>query len=374
MIKNYFKVMMRNLLKRKGFAFINLLGLSTGMTVCILLVMYIQSELGYDEFHKHGDQVYRLALDRKYTTRTAHMGHIPRGIAKAVKAEFPEVLEATRMATVSGPSGIQVLADEKTFTEKEIIEADSNFFRVFTGKFIEGDANSALQKPGTAVLNESTAKRYFGSATNAIGKKIKLNEFSFFIVSGVCRDWPKKSHFQFNILLSSSGEWDQGDPEYIYFGPYVYLLLDKRASANRLEAKLPSMVDKYVAPKVGPLFGESYDKFVAEGNGYRYFLQPLKDIHLHSELEDEIKPTVSVGTIRMFGAIAAFILFLACVNFVNLSTALSVERAREVGIRKTFGSQKSSLILQFLSESIFFSLASMLLALLFVFLLTPLVE
>jgi len=371
MLKNYFKLMMRNLLKRKGFAFINLFGLSTGMAICILLVMYIQNELGYDTFHEHGDQVYRLALDRKYTTRTAHLGHIPMSIGKAVKAEFPEVLEATRVA-VNFDAGATVMAGEKIFSEKKnIMIADSNFFHVFTGKFIEGDANSALQNPGTVVLNESTAKKYFGSAANAMGKEITINDFNKFLINGVCRDWPKKSHFQFNILLSSSGQWDQGDPQYIYFGPYTYLLLNKNASAAALEAKLPLIVDKYVAPKVGPLFGESYNKFVAEGNGYRYFLQPLKDIHLHSALEDEIMPTVSIGTIRMFGAIAAFILFLACVNFINLSTALSIERAREVGIRKTFGSRKITLILQFLSESIVFSLASLLIALILAFLLTP---
>ena len=137
MLKNYFKLMMRNLLKRKGFAFINLFGLSTGMAICILLVMYIQNELGYDTFHEHGDQVYRLALDRKYTTRTAHLGHIPMSIGKAVKAEFPEVLEATRVA-VNFDAGATVMAGEKIFSEKKnIMIADSNFFHVFTGKFIE---------------------------------------------------------------------------------------------------------------------------------------------------------------------------------------------------------------------------------------------
>jgi putative ABC transport system permease protein len=369
MFRNYFKVMIRNLLKKKGFALINLFGLATGMAICILLVMYIQSEMGYDTFNAHADQIYRLALERKYTTRTGHLGHIPRGISRAIKTEFPEVLEATRVAP-NGGSGVTVTAGEKTFTEKDIITADTNFFSVFTGKFIAGDVGDALQKPGTAVINESTAKRYFGSAANAVGKSITINESPKMVISSVIRDWPEKSHFHFDILLPCF-DWDRGDPEYIYFGPYLYLLLNKNASSAALQAKLPLIVDKFVAPRVGPLFGESYDQFVKEGNGYRYFLQPLKDIHLYSELDDEIEPTVSIATIRIFGAIAVFILFLACVNFINLSTALSIERAREVGIRKTFGSRKSALVLQFLSESVTFSIASMLLALFFVFLLTP---
>lgn len=371
MLRNYFKVMMRNLAKRKGFALINLFGLSTGMAICILLGMYIQNEVGYDAFQEHADRVYRLALERKYTTRTAYLGHIPRGIPYAVKSEFPEVLETTQVVP-GGSSGVTVRTGEKIFTEKKFLEADSNFFKVFATKFIAGDAQTALEKPGTAILNESTAKRYFGSAAKALGQNITINEFDIAVISGVCQDWPEKSHFHFDIVRSLSGwGWDNDDRSYIYFGPYTYLLLDKRASATALQAKFSRIVDKYVAPRVGRLFGESYKDFIAEGNGYRYFLQSIKDIHLHSELEDEITPTVSISTIRMFGAIAVFILFLACVNFVNLSTALSVERAREVGIRKTFGSRKSSLVLQFLSESVMFSLASMLLALIFVFLLTP---
>ena len=188
------------------------------------------------------------------------------------------------------------------------------------------------------------------------------------------RDWPEKSHLQFNILETTSGNEYLNRPEYVYFGPYDYLLLNKNASATALEAKLPSIVEKYVSGKIEGLFGEPYDKFIAEGNGYRYFLQPIRKIHLNSELEDELRPAGSMRSIILFGAIAGFILFLACINFINLSTAISVERAREVGIRKTFGSRRTELIGQFLSESVFFTLASMLLALLLVFLLTPLLN
>ena len=172
MLRNYFKVMVRSLLKRKGFTLINLFGLATGIAVCILLVMYIQNELGYDTFQENADRIYRLGLERKYTTRSAYLGHIPRGIPKAIKTEFPEVLEVTRMAPE--PGGLTVIVGEKTFIEKNIISVDSNFFSVFSAKFLQGDVGGALQKPGNIVVNESTAKRFFGSAENAIGKKIEI--------------------------------------------------------------------------------------------------------------------------------------------------------------------------------------------------------
>jgi len=370
MFRNYFKIMMRNFRKRKVLSLINLFGLATGMAICLLLVLYIQNELGYDNYQERGDQIYRLALERKYPGRSGFVGHIPQSIGQAVKKEFPEVLESTRLIDY-GHDGAKVTVGDKLFIEKDVMMADSNFFSVFTGKFLQGDVNTALQKPGTAVLNETTAKKYFGSVENAMGKQIIVDEFRKYIISGVCSDWPEKSHFQFSVLMSTSGLDGLNQPEYVYFGPYTYLLLNKNVSATVLEAKLPFIVDKYVAGSVARLFGEPYDKFIAEGNGYRYYLQPIKKIHLSSNLDNELRPVGNMRAIIFFAAIGAFILFLACINFINLSTAISIERAREVGIRKTFGSRKTELIWQFLSESAFFSVASMLLALLFVFLLTP---
>lgn len=367
MIKNYFKVMLRNLLKRKAFTAINLLGLATGISVCLLMLLYIQSELGYDTFQENGDQVYRLALERKYTNRSAFHGQIPQSIGQAVKQEFPEVLESVRIV----PFGGQIKIGDKVIDEKKILATDSNFFRIFSGDFLQGDRNTLLQKPNTAVINESTAIRLFGSAENAMDKLLVLNGSDPFTIEGVCKDWPAKSHLQFNILVSNAGSRQLTELNYYDFGPYTYLLLNKNASAKALEAKLPLIVEKYVAGTIERGFGESYEQFKKEGNGYRYFLQPLKKIHLYSNLEDELLPSGSMNTIYLCGAIAIFILFLACINFINLSTAVSVERAREIGIRKTFGSDKMALVRQFLSESILFSLISVPIALLLTALLVP---
>ena len=181
MFKNYFKVMIRNLIKRKVFTGINLLGLAAGMAICLLLALYIQNELGYDRYQERGDQVYRLDLERKYPTRTALLSHIPLSIGQVVKKEFPEVLESTRVFMFDdgqSRSGATIAVGDKVFAEKKaVIMVDSNFFRVFTGHFLEGDVNSALQHPGTAILNESSAKKYFGSVENAMGKDLIVDDF-----------------------------------------------------------------------------------------------------------------------------------------------------------------------------------------------------
>ena len=223
------------------------------------------------------------------------------------------------------------------------------------------------------VINESTAIRFFGSAQGAMGKHISINGFNDCMIDGVCEDWPIKSHFQFTVLLSNTS-FNLNEPNYYDFSTYTYLLLNKNASAKALEAKLPFIVTKYVAPTIPKGFGESFEQFSKEGNGYKYFLQPIQNIHLYSNLQDELSPTTSIDIIYLAIAIGLFILLLACINFINLSTAISVERAREIGVRKTFGSNKRSIIWQFLCESIFFSLISVVLGALLARLLLPLLN
>ncbi|MFT3705326.1 MAG: ABC transporter permease [Agriterribacter sp.] len=197
MIKNYFKSAFRNFKKRKVFSFINLIGLATGMAVCLLLALYIQSEFGYDNFHEKRDQIYRLAAQRIYPGRTAYMGEIPRSIGQAAKLEFPEVLESVRIF----PAGKKVKIDDKIFQDEKIMSVDSNFFRVFTANFVEGSKDNALQKPNTAVINESTAIRFFGSTRHAMGKHIFVNGFNDYMIDGICKDW--RTNHIFNLLYYS---------------------------------------------------------------------------------------------------------------------------------------------------------------------------
>ncbi|HET6252832.1 MAG TPA: ABC transporter permease [Puia sp.] len=363
--------MLRTLLKRKAFTLINLLGLTSGMAVCMLLTLYIQGELNWDSFHAKSNRMYRLGVERKYTSRIALRGEIPQSIGQAVQKEFPEVEQSVRVMNISNGTGAQVIVEDKYFQDNKTLVADSNFFTVFDADFIAGNGKTALHNVGSVVLNESTAKRYFGSAANALGKHLTVNNNNQFVISAVCKDWPEKSHLQFDILASMTTFPALNSPNYYDFYVYDYLLLKNNVSAATLEAKLPSMVEKYVAPTIPQGFGESYQQFLAEGNGYRYFLQPLPQIHLQSNFVDEIRPGGSLQAVYLFTGIAIFILFLACINFINLSTAMSVERAREVGIRKTFGSDTSSILWRFLSESVFFSIASILVAAGITALLTP---
>jgi putative ABC transport system permease protein len=377
MLRNFFKVAMRNLLKRKGYTAINILGLATGMAVCLLIVLYVQSELGYDRQHEKGRDIYRLALNRIYPGRVTSYAIIPQSIGGAVKTEFPEVRESVRVFDFAGDAGNFFLRiGDKVFEEKRVYAVDSNFFRVFSAKGLKGDLSTALMKPNTVVINETTAKKYFGSVEAAIDKTFEVdgnnNNNNVFQITAVCADWPENSHFVFDLLLSTTGFQGTRQLNYTGFAAYTYLLLNPGASAQALEAKFPIILKKYVAGDVEKTFGESMEQFVKGGNGYQYVLQPLRKIHLVSNMEAELRPNGSMKAVYIFCVVAIFILTLACINFVNLSTARSVERAREVGIRKTFGSERKSLVWQFLLESVLICMISVLVAFCLIALLLPL--
>lgn len=372
MFRNYLKVAVRSLLKRKVFTLINILGLAMGMAVCLLIVLFIRSELGYDNFHQQGDRIYRVVLDRKYPEHISSYAIIPASFGPAMQREFPEVEVATGLQDFAGVAGFSVKVGDKIFEEKHAWTADSNFFRVFTVDMLQGDTATALARPDMAVINESTAIKYFGSVSKAMGQYFETDGRQRFTVSGICKDWPENSHLDFDMLISFGSFPFARQTNYTGFTTLTYLQLRKNASPSSLEAKFPDIIRKYVSGDIARNFGMTYDAFVAAGNGYHYYLQPLRKIHLISDMEFEAKPNGSMHAVYVFGIIAIFIMGIACINFVNLSTARSMERAREVGIRKTFGSEKSSLIVQFLTESTMVSLLSLLLALGLICLLLPL--
>lgn len=374
MFRNYLKVALRSLLKRKVFTGINILGLATGMTVCLMIILFVRDELSYDSAQINGDRIYRVVLERKYPERSTSYAIIPGSIGKAIQKEFPEVEANTGLLDFSGRDNFLVKIGDQRFEEKNVMTADSNFFRVFSMPLLAGDPATALQKPNMAVINESTAKKLYGSAANAINKTFETegNNNPRFMISGVCKDLPDNSHMRFNILLSDITFPFATQPNYTGFSTYTYLILHKGASPAALEAKFPRIIDKYVSGEIARNFGETFQQFLAAGNNYHYYLQPLQKIHLISDLEAEIKPNGSMRAVYIFGIIAVFILGIACINFINLSTARSVERAKEVGIRKTFGSEKRSLIFQFLLESVLVSLFSVILSLLLIGVLLPL--
>ena len=360
MLKNYLKIALRHLLRNKSFSIINILGLAIGMACFLVILLYVKGELGYDAHHEKADRIYRMVLDRIYPGRHTEYAIIPPSYAATVKNEFPEVEASTRLAKF--PGGILIKKGEEVFEEKERVWADSNFFSVFTIPFISGNPEEALKKPNAVVLTESTARKYFGNE-DPMGKILDIPQNdNDLLVTGVCEDIPETSHFTFDLMLSTNQLNFFQQVNHVNFAAHTYLLLKENTDPKALEAKFPDMVTKYVSGEVQRNFGVSYEEYQKNGNGYKYSLQALKDIYLHSKLEGELKANGSMTTVYIFTIIAFFILFIACINFMNLATAKSSERAKEVGIRKTLGSERSNIAFQFLFEAITISLISFVLA------------
>jgi len=344
MLRNYLKIALRNLAKHKVNTAINMAGLAIGMACCLLIVLYVTDELSYDRHWSNGDRIYRMALERIYPGRSTRYAIIPPSYAQSVKKEIPEIEQTTRVFTFGNnqqPTLIKL--DGRTLEEKGFLAVDSTFFQVFQIPLLRGQADKVLSRPNTVVLTESTARRLFGNA-NPIGKMFEVIQGPKLEVTGICPDPTHNAHFTFNFLSSTRGFPLAEQLNHISFAAHTYLLLRPNTRPEAVEAKLPTVVEKYAAGEVERTFGVSYPDYVKAGNGYFYFLQPLPAIHLDSHLEAE------------------FVLLIACINFMNLATARSSERAREVGIRKSLGSTKQQLAGQFLTESVLLSLASLLVA------------
>jgi putative ABC transport system permease protein len=349
MLKNYLKIAYRNLVKNRIYTAINIFGLTLGLTCCILIFLQVKDELGYDKFWKDHEQIYRVALERVYPDHTNLFAIIPDGFAEVFKAEIPEVKDATRLFS-SGDFANTILVGEDIYEEKLVIFADSNFFEIFPMRLISGDVNTALFKTNTVVLTERTADKYFGSS-DVVGRQFKLNDQDV-EVAGVVENLPANSHLAFDLLVTTVGQPFNRNPTYASFSALTYLKLDSQASAAAVEAAIPTLVEKYAAGEIERNTGVDYRDYTKAGNGYRYFLQPLADIHLTSRLQSELKANGDIRYVYIFISIAFFILLIASVNFINLATARSAERAREVGVRKAMGSDRSQLITQFLLEAV----------------------
>lgn len=373
MIKNYFKIAWRNLLKRKSYAIINISGLALGAAICLLIVLFIKSESSVDSWREDGDHVYRMVLDRMYPGRKTSYAFIPQSFAKTVKEDLPEVEESTRIFNFLNNGTFQINIGDNKYEETKVFFADPSFFKVFKSNLLYGSEEEALSKPNSAVLNETTAKKYFGDASQAVGKLLKPegNNIEPMEVSAVYEDWPENSHFNFNMLISTLANPGFEEENYVGFSAHTYLLLNENATQEKVESSFPGIIQKFALGDIERQFATSYEKFSSAGNGYKYYLQPLKDIYLTSHLEGEFRVNGNKSTLYIFGLVAFFILFIACVNFINLSTARSSERAREVGVRKTFGSERKALITQFITESFLISILSMVVAVGFFALLLP---
>lgn len=357
--------------RKKGYTLINILGLAIGMACFLLIFMFVWDESSFDKFHEKGEDIYRVALDRKYPGRMRSYAIIPHSYAETMKTDLPEVKEAVRLFYFQG-NALSFKANDNVFEEPEAMWADSQFFELFTIPLLSGESATALNKPNTVVLTESAANKYFGTE-DPIGKVLDIpGTPNDLVVTGICGDVPANSHLRFNLLISASSFNFLQTPNFVNFFAYTYLWLEPGTDPAALEAKFPQMVRKYAGGPIQRQFNVSYDDYITAGNGYDYYLQPLQDIYLTSNLENELKPPGSTTRNYIFGIIGLFILVIAIINFMNLSTARSTERAQEVGIRKTLGVRPKQLINQFLSEAILVSLFSLILSLVLLVFMLPL--
>ncbi|GAB4010026.1 ABC transporter permease [Spirosoma migulaei] len=338
MLGNYVKITVRTFWKNKLFSGLNVVGLGIGMAAVWLMVLYVANELSYDRFHAKADRIVRVVHYAQWPGGNLKLAPTSAPFGPALKNDYPEVEKAVRINTEGGG---QITFNDKKMDVNNIFFTDPSVFDVFTFPFLYGDPASSLTKPQSIVLTKSVAENLFGDASKAVGKVIEFSNHFPNTVTGVIEDVPTNSHFQFGALRSLPANYTNG---WQSFELYTYLLLTEGSNYKTLEAKLPGFYQKYLKKEMG------------NNVVYRMELQPLTSIHLHSQLDYEIGANGNARTVSIFAAVAALILLIACINYVNLYTARSLKRTREVGVRKAIGSYKWQLIGQFLTESILMTL------------------
>ncbi len=355
MLRNYLKVAFRNFRRNKGNTVINITGLALGLSVFFLIIQYVTFELSYDSFNMNADRIYRIRNDRIYSDRHDKSAGCPPALAPTLKKEFPEVLESARLWIGGGVGDVTFICTNKNISAnvEKVYYTETSFLKIFSFPLLKGSALSALEEPYSVIISESVSQKYFGNE-NPVNQEITLvNEYGNhnYKITGVFKDVPQNSHIKFNMLLSYETLITQNREAEFYWGWNAfntYILLAPNTDPKALEAKFPAMVEKY----------KNYD------SGYKreYLLQPIKDIHLYSHLRFEPEVNGSSETVKFLSIIAMFVLILAWVNYINLSTSRSLMRAKEVGVRKVLGSNRFQLIKQFMAESLMMNILALVLA------------
>ncbi len=368
MIKNYLTVALRNIKKHSFYSAINIFGLATGMAACLFILLYIVDELSYDRFHKDAVNTYRIGLHGKISGQEINTASSCPPLASAMVSDIPGVEAATR---INLRNNMVFKNGDLSFTEDKILFADSNFFQFFSFKLLEGDPTTALKEPNSIVLTPDLAVKYFKG--DALGKLITIgNENKSFKVTGIVAKPPHNSHFDFIALLSTSSQKDYySAPFWLNNGLYTYFKKNPNTAIAAISSKLNDVTDKHIAPEVEQFIGVSIEKFRESGNEYGYFTVPLLDSRLHTTWNDDIQAQGNITYLYVFGGVGIFILLIACINFMNLSTARSAGRAKEVGLRKTLGSIRSQMVVQFLAESVVYATIAVVLAFILAVLLLP---
>ena len=358
MIKNYFKIAWRNLMKYKFISFINLFGLTVGLTCCLLITTYIINELSYDKYNKNAENIYRVtrSFNNQDGVVSLNLSTVSPPFGYYFPTDFPEIKKMTRLLN-SGTTPFKY--KDKLINEPNVYFADENLFDVFTLKVLKGNPKTALKEPFSVMMTEDVAKKYFGNE-DPMNKVLRANNQFDVKVTGIYKDFPANSHMHPGILVSFNTLKDSavygeenlrtnwGNNSF-----FTFLVLPNHYNPKRLLSKFPAFLDKHMSKQYG---GKQASKFTSLG------LQKLTDIHLYSHTDYEAEPNGDINRVYIFSIIAFFILLIACINYMNLSTARSALRAKEIGIRKVIGARKKELIFQFLSESVLVSWAAILIA------------
>jgi putative ABC transport system permease protein len=357
MLKNLFKIAFRNILKDKVYSSINILGLTIGITCSMFLFMYILDELSYDRYHTNADNIYRIVSNIKEPDNafTWAVAQVP--MAQELRNNYPEVKNAVRFY---GTGRTLYKNGDKQFNEEQFFLTDSTVFDMFTYDFIVGDVSTALDKPNSIVITETIATKYFATPADALGKSLQNKNNDEFEITGVIKDVPYNSHFRFDALISRSTRQGSDGGSWGNFGVSTYIQLPAGYDLTKMYASF----DKIVKERVNPIF-EQYNIKIG------YELQKITDIHLHSKIQDEAEEGGDISYIYVFGAVAAFMLIIACINYMNLATARSANRAKEVGVRKVMGSQRKQLIIQFITESVVLTLIALIVSIILIYALLP---
>lgn len=369
MLKNYFLIAFRNILKDKFYALINILGLSIGICATLLIVSFAIDEFSYDTFHPKADQTYRIALDRKFPDNQFIYARSPMPMGPTLVRDLPEVENYTRI--FADFNGLTFQYEEDLYEERSVIAVDSTFLDFFQIKFLAGDSETALDLPNSLILTEDAAIKYFGNQ-EVMGKQLTIENVGEMLVSGVVKSLPSNTHFHFDFAFSLNSI--PGLYRNTFWGSYNahnYIRLRETANVVDVESSIAEVIKTYMEPQIQSFLGIDWNQYVEAGNDHNYFLQPIKDIHLKSNFQWELEANGNLSIVYLFMAISFFILLLASINFINLTTARASNRAREVGMRKVLGARKEQLIFQFLAESILICLIATGVALILTILVIP---
>jgi len=348
MLKNYLKISFRNFIRSKVYSSINIIGLSIGLSVFILIMLFVQYQLSFDNFYKNSDRIYRVVWQAKSDQGNSEYAMTPELLAPLLNEQFPQIKSVVRIEK-HYPEKALVSYGNKKFYETDFLHADSTFFNIFTLKFLKGNPKDAFSNPNSLVITSSKAKKYFGSE-NPVGKTLTVDNDTRYSISGVIKDVPLNSHFHFNFLAYKQ-RWTNS--EWFMYSAYTYILLKKGYSSNDIEKQIPAFIDRNVS---------SHGAGVKASKTASLLFQPLKSIHLHSNLEYEIESNGDIRYVNIFSAIAFFILLIACINYTNISTSKYLRRITEIGVRKTLGASRANLKFQILTESNLISFISLLIA------------